>query len=169
MTGEAQDLGPRYITAEDLTSDHVLVKQLEALVQVAEQMTTEFVQSSGAESNSDKEEMVTRRALTVDRFVLELKIKLGGTELKLAKAESLSLAQAEEVSILKATLEACENKWCNEGFADMENSVEPVICQAQRLSFGEGWLATLQAMGVPKDSPLRNPSQIPFSDPTSPV
>lgn len=98
-----------------------------------------------------------------------MKIKLGGTKLKLAKAESLTLAQAEEVSDLKATLEACEYKWCNKGFTDMENSVELVIRQAQRLSFEEGWLVALQAMRVPKDSPLRNPSQIPFSDPVSPV
>lgn len=70
MIGEAWDLGPRYITAEDLTSGHVLFKQPEVLMQVAEPMTTEFVQSSGAESNFDKEEMVTRRALIVDRFVL---------------------------------------------------------------------------------------------------
>ena len=38
--------------------------------------------------------------------------------------------------------------------------------QAWRLKFEEGWLATLQAMEVPKDSPLRNPDQIPFPNPS---
>ena len=69
---------------------------------------------------------------------------------------------AEELADLKATLEACENKWYNEGFADAENSVEPVVRQAQKLGFEEGWLAALKVMGVPEDSPLRNPDQIPF-------
>ena len=95
-------------------------------------------------------------------------MKLEGTELKLAEVESLNLTQADEISDLKATLEACENKWYNESFADAENSVEPVICQAQRHTFGKGWLAALQAVRVPEDSPLRNPDQIPFSDPTPP-
>ena len=57
-------------------------------------------------------------------------MKLGGTELKLAEAESLNLAQVDEIADLKVALGACENKWYNEGFADAENSVEPVICQA---------------------------------------
>ena len=34
------------------------------------------------------------------------------------------------------------------------------------LAFEEGWLATLQAMGVPEDSPLRNPNQILFLGPS---
>ena len=63
---------------------------------------------------------------------------------------------------MKAALEAYENKWYNEGFANAENSAETVVFQAQKLKFEERWLAALQAMGVPKDSPLRNPSQIPF-------
>ena len=96
-------------------------------------------------------------------------MKLGGTELKLAEAKSLNLAQADEIANLKVTLEAYENKWYNEGFVDAKNSMEPVISQAQRLAFGEGWLAPLQAVGVPEDSPLRNPNQIPFPDPARPV
>ena len=70
-----------------------------------------------------------------EKRMIELEMKLRGTELKLAKVESLNLAQADEISNLKAALEACENKWYNEGFADAENSVEPVIRQAQRHAF----------------------------------
>ena len=96
-------------------------------------------------------------------------MQLGGTELKLGKAQSLNATLAKELVDLKATLEACEKKWYNEGFADAENSAKSVIRQAQKVGFEEGWFAALQAMGVPEDSPLRNPNsplrnpnQIPF-------
>ena len=80
----------------------------------------------------------------------------------MAKAQSLNAALAEELVDLKAAFEACENKWNNKGFANAENSAKPVVHQAQKLGFEEGWFTTLQAMGVPEDSPLRNPNQIPF-------
>ena len=79
------------------------------------------------------------------------------------------MAQANEIADLKATLEACKNKCYNEGFVDTENSAEPVVHEAQRRGFKEGWLATLQALGVPEDSPLRNLDQIPFPDPSPPA
>ena len=59
-----------------------------------------------------------------------MEVHLGGTELKLAEAQSLNTTLAEELTDLKAALEAYENKWYNEGFADAENSVEPVVRQA---------------------------------------
>ena len=90
----------------------------------------------------------------------EAEDKLGGVELKLAEVASLNLAQADEIVDLKAALEACKNKWYNEGFADVENSVEPIIHQAWFNGFEKGWLVALQAMGVPEDSPLRNLEQI---------
>ena len=56
----------------------------------------------------------------------------------MAKAASLNRAQAKELVDLKAALEACKNKWYNEGFADVENSAEPVINEARKLAFEEG-------------------------------
>ena len=70
---------------------------------------------------------------------------------------------------MRATLEACEQKWYNEGFADTEKSAESVVVQARRLGFEAGWFAALQALGVPEDSPLRDPSQIPFPSPDTAV
>ena len=99
----------------------------------------------------------------------KLEAKLGEVELKLAEAASLNTAQAEEMADLKVALEACENKWYNKGLVDVENTVEPFINEAQKLAFGEGWLAALQAMGVPEDSPLRDPNQIPFLGPFTTV
>ena len=79
----------------------------------------------------------------------------------MAKAISLN-TQAEELADLRAALEACEEKWYNEGFADTKNSVEPVVNQARKMSFEAGWFAALQVLRVPEDSPLRDPGQIPF-------
>ena len=61
---------------------------------------------------------------------MELEAKLGEVELKLVEAASLNKAQAKEVADLKAALEACENRWYNEGFADAENSIELIINEA---------------------------------------
>ena len=66
---------------------------------------------------------------------------------------------------LKAALEASENKWYNEGFDDAKNLAELVIQEAQKLAFGEGWLAALRVLGVSEDSSLRDPNQIPFLGP----
>ena len=95
--------------------------------------------------------------------------KLGDMELKLAEIESLSLVQAGEIAELKAALSVVEDKWYNAGFLDAENSVEPIVFQSRCHGLSEGWLAALQAMGVPDDSPLRNPKQIPYPKPTLPL
>ena len=60
------------------------------------------------------------------------------TEVKLAETASLNSTLSEEVADLQVTLEACESKWYDEGFADVEKSVEPVVMQAWQLSFREG-------------------------------
>lgn len=63
---------------------------------------------------------------------------------------------------LKTALKAYEEKWYVEGFAGAENFMEPVIHEARTHGFRDGWLAALQAMGAPGDSPLWNPEQIPY-------
>ena len=93
-----------------------------------------------------------------------LTTKQNETDLKLAKAASLNVAINEELDDLQAALEACENKWYDEEFANAEEGVEPVIKEAQQLSFQGGWMAALHASEVPEDSHLRDPSQIPFPD-----
>ena len=83
-----------------------------------------------------------------EKRLADFEAKIGETELKLAEAESLNTARAEELADLRAALEGCESKWYNKGFADVENSVELVINEAQKLTFKEGWFAALQAIGV---------------------
>ena len=77
------------------------------------------------------------RALAEKRSV-ELLAKQNKTDVKLAKAISLNTAQAKELADLRAALEACEEKWYNEGFADAENSIKPVVNQACKMGFEAG-------------------------------
>ena len=60
----------------------------------------------------------------------ELLAKQNETDVKLAEAISLNTSQAEELTDLRVALEACEQKWYNEGFANVEKSAEPVVDQA---------------------------------------
>ena len=60
----------------------------------------------------------------------ELLAKQNEMDLKLAKEISLNTTQVEELADLRAALEACKEKWYNEGFVDAENSVEPIVNQA---------------------------------------
>ena len=74
------------------------------------------------------------RALAKKRLV-ELVTQQNETEVKLAKVTSLNAILSEEVADLRAALEACESKWYDKGFVDVEKGVEPVVMQARQLSF----------------------------------
>ena len=115
--------------------------------------------SATAEKNAATSE---KYKVSAEKRLLDLGAKLGETEQKLVEAESLNTAREEELADPWAALEGCESKWYDEGFADVENSVEPVINEAWKLAFKEGWLATLQAIGVLEDSLLKDPNQIPL-------
>ena len=70
----------------------------------------------------------------------ELLAKQNETEVKLAEAISLNTANAEELADLRAALAAAQQKWYNEGFADAENSAEPVVYRARHLGLRPGGL-----------------------------
>ena len=108
------------------------------------------------------------RALAEKRYA-ELLTKQNEMEVKLAETISLNTSNADEIADLRAGLAAVEQKWYDVGFADAENSVEPVVARARNMGFEAGWFATLQAMGVPEDSQLRDPGQIPFPNPVPTV
>ena len=105
------------------------------------------------------------RALAEKRLT-ELTMKQNEMDLKLVEAVSLNVALTKELVDLRAALEACENKWYDEGFVDIEDGVESVIKEARQLSFQEGWMAALHASGVPEDSHLRDLGRIPFPNST---
>ena len=104
------------------------VKREKALKEVATTTAKEKVKAAKA---AKKKVAASKKArVLAEKKSIELEMKLGETELKLAKAKSLNLAQADELADLNATLEACENKWYNEGFADAENFADQVVHQA---------------------------------------
>lgn len=105
----------------------------------------------------------------MEKKLAKVEKKLREVQLKLAEAASLNLIQADAMANMKAALEACEDKWYNEGFADSKNSIEPVVHKTRIHGFREGWLAALQTMGVLDDSSLRNPEQVSYPTPTPPV
>ena len=74
--------------------------------------------------------MSEKARVLAEKKSTELEMKLGETELKLVEGKSLNLAQADELADLNAALEACENKWYNESFADAENFADQVVRQA---------------------------------------
>ena len=123
---------------------HVLGKRLKELIE-----------------DADREKALKAVANTATKEkgkVAEKKAQASKKVRQLVEADSLNLAQADQIIDLKAALEACKNKRYDEDFTDAEKSAKPVIHQAWFHGFGEGWLVVLQAMGVPKDFPLRNPA-----------
>ena len=117
------------------------IKREKALKDVAEVVSKE---SAKIAATVEKKATASEKAKALaEKRLADLEAKVGETELKLAEAESLNSAQAEELADLKAALEGCESKWYNEGFADVENLMEPVISEARKLAFKEGWFAAL--------------------------
>ena len=117
------------------------VKREKALKDVAEVVSKERAKIV---ATVEKKATASEKAKALaEKRLADLEAKVGETELKLAEAESLNSAQAEELADLKAALEGCESKWYNEGFADVENLMEPVISEARKLAFKEGWFAAL--------------------------
>ena len=39
----------------------------------------------------------------------------------------------------------------------------------RKYRFSEGWMVAVTAIGLTKDSPFRNPNQIPYSEPPPPT
>ena len=121
-------------------------------------MATAKEKVKAAEAVEKKATTFEKASVLAEKKSTKMETKLGETELKLVEAESLNLAQVDEIADFKVALEACENKWYNEGFTDAKKSTELVVHQARKLEFEEGWLAALQAIEVPEDSSLRNPN-----------
>ena len=103
-------------------------KREKALKEVVAATTKEKVKAT--EAVEKKAAAFEKARALVEKRSMELEMKLGGIELKLAKAERLNLAQADELVDLKVALEACKNKWYNKGFADIENFARPIVHEA---------------------------------------
>ena len=72
-----------------------------------------------AAATAKKKAVASKKAkVLAEKRSSKLEARLGETELKLAEAVSLNTTQVEELADLKVALEACANKWYNEGFVD---------------------------------------------------
>lgn len=83
-----------------------------------------------ADTAEKKVAAVEKNRAMAEKRSAEVLAKQNEMDLKLAEAISLNTAQAKKLANLRAALEACEEKWYNEGFADAENSTELVVNQA---------------------------------------
>ena len=77
------------------------------------------------------------RAATKKRAA-DLEGKLGDAKVKLTQAESIVSTKDKEVADLKVALVQSEDKFYNMGFANTENSSEPIMLESQRYEFGKG-------------------------------
>ena len=135
-----------YILGERLTEPAKDAEREKALKDIANDNPKE--QSKAAEAVEKRAQSSEKGRQAAEKERVEVENRLKAAKLKLAEANSLNLAQADQIADLKVALKACENKWYDEGFAVAEKSAEPVVHQAQLHGFGEGWLVALQAMGV---------------------
>lgn len=115
--------------------------------------------------------MMKQRATTTEKALKlaeqkasELQGRLGETELKLAETTSILFTWDKEFADLKGGEKAQKQTCYNKGFRDAENSAGPVIFQAQKLDFMEGWMAEVNTIGLPGDSPFRNADRVPLPE-----
>lgn len=133
-----------YIIKDRLKEAAEKADREKALKDIVEATTKD--KGKAAEDAEKRAREVEKAQVLAEEKLTEMDMKLGETEFKLAEAESLNLAQANKIAELKAALEACEDKWHNEGFTNAENFVEPIVHLSRRHRFGERWIAALQAM-----------------------
>lgn len=108
--------------AEEIDKERALKEVAEAMVKDKDKAT----------EDAEERARVTERAQAlVEKKLMEMEVKMGGTELKLPEAESINLALTNQFFELKVTLEACKDKWYNAGSTNAENSVELIIYQSQ--------------------------------------
>lgn len=112
---------------------------------------------------------VERQPITVERAqelakqkVEDLQGKLEEAEVNLAKVSSIVSARDKELADLKETMKNCGQVFYNMGFKDTKNLAKAVIFQARRLGFREGWMAAINAIGLPQNSFFRGTKQIPL-------
>ena len=102
---------------KDLTED---ADREKALKDVANATAKE--KGMAVEAAKKKAQSLEKARLLVEEKLAEAEDRLGGIELKLAEAVSLNLAQANQLADLKAALEACENKWYDEGCREIRGA-----------------------------------------------
>lgn len=86
--------------------------------------------------------------------------KLSENELKLTKTTSALSARDKNFFELQSGEKARKQTYYNRGFKDAENSTGPVIFQAWKFRFMEGWMTVVNTISLLEDSPFRNSEQV---------
>ena len=92
-----------------------------------EAVKTTKAKTKTAESAEKKASAAEKSRASAEKRSAELVTQQNERKAKLAKAASLNATLSKEVANLRAALEACKGKWYDEGFADAEKGVEPVV------------------------------------------
>lgn len=103
-----------------------------------------------------------RAYAAIKKRAADLEGKLGKAEVRLAQADNVISAKDKEVANLKEAVAESEDKFYNMGFADAENSSDPIMLESRLYGFGEGWMAAMNALGLPEDSSFKDPDKIPY-------
>ena len=92
----------------------------------------------------------------VEQKASEAQGKLGETKLKLVENASILSGRNKEFTDYKGGEKAWKKTY-NMGFRDAENSAGPMIFQARKFGFMEGWMAAVTTIGLPKEPLPNNP------------
>ena len=128
---------------------HILSERLKELDEDAErEKALKDVANDNAKEKSKAIEVAEKKAQSskkarqlAKKRRAEVESWLEGIELKLAEANSLNLAQADQIADLKVALEACENKWYGREICRRREVCE-ACCSSSSASWVRGGLAS---------------------------
>ena len=104
------------------------VEKERAFKEVVEAIMRE--KSATLEATEGKARELEGACTLAEQKAANLEVKFREIELRLAEAESIILAKDKEVADLKVAMEESENKFYDLGFADAENSSDPIMFQS---------------------------------------
>lgn len=92
---------------------------------------------------------------------MEQRVTTAEKALEIAKQKANLLStQDKGFYDYKGREKAQKQSYYDKGFRHVENSTGPVIFQARKFGFMECWMAAMNAIGLPADSPFRNTDQV---------
>lgn len=107
--------------------------------------------------------MTVEKAMEIaEQKANEASSKLGEIDLKLPETANLLFAWDKEFSNYKGGKKAWKQSYYDRDFRHIENSARPMIFQAQKFGFIEGWMVVVNAIGLPTDSPFKSIEQVPL-------
>nr|POE74101.1 hypothetical protein CFP56_67871 [Quercus suber] len=163
-SNEAVSLRLKWYTIAAAQLAHILEERLKSTVEGVEkerafkEVSEANLQDRGTTLEATKRKVAEaeKARAMVEQRAVDLEGKLEEVEIRLVEAKSVVSAKDKEVVDLTKAMVESEDKFYDMGFAGVENSTERIMFESQRYGFGEGWMATVNTLGVPKDSHFRD-------------